>query len=130
MKLRNVLFTLCATSFVVVLALDAAAHSEKEATTPADGASLSGTPEMIHMVFDDPMRIAHRTPPSAGCAKGTGDVRGSGRHTPVGFRPCHRIRHAVAEHRSQASRKKGEAKGSSRMRAKSFGPVFAVANVP
>ena len=33
------------------------AHSEKEGTTPADGALLSETPEMIHMVFDDPMRI-------------------------------------------------------------------------
>jgi len=33
------------------------AHSEKEGTTPADGARLTETPEMIHMVFDDPMRI-------------------------------------------------------------------------
>ena len=33
------------------------AHSEKEGTTPADGAQLTETPEMIHMVFDDPMRI-------------------------------------------------------------------------
>lgn len=35
----------------------ALAHSDKEGTTPADGATLSETPEMIHMVFDDPMRI-------------------------------------------------------------------------
>ena len=33
------------------------AHSEKEGTTPPDGATLSETPEMIHMVFEDPMRI-------------------------------------------------------------------------
>lgn len=33
------------------------AHSEKEGTTPVDGAQLNETPEMIHMVFDDPMRI-------------------------------------------------------------------------
>lgn len=33
------------------------AHSKKEATTPADGAQLTETPEMLHMVFDDPMRI-------------------------------------------------------------------------
>jgi methionine-rich copper-binding protein CopC len=33
------------------------AHSKKEGTTPADGAQLTETPEMIHMVFDDPMRI-------------------------------------------------------------------------
>lgn len=57
MKLRNALFTLCTTAFVGALALNAAAHSEKEATTPVDGATLSGTPEMIHMVFDDPMRV-------------------------------------------------------------------------
>lgn len=35
----------------------ALAHSEKEGTTPADGALLTETPEMIHMVFDDPMRV-------------------------------------------------------------------------
>ncbi|WP_300061862.1 copper resistance CopC family protein [uncultured Roseobacter sp.] len=35
----------------------AGAHSEKEGTTPADRAQLTETPEMIHMVFDDPMRI-------------------------------------------------------------------------
>ena len=35
----------------------ALAHSEKEGTTPADGAELTETPEMIHMVFDDPMRV-------------------------------------------------------------------------
>ncbi|MCC1492815.1 copper resistance CopC family protein [Cognatishimia sp. F0-27] len=33
------------------------AHSEKEGTTPIDGAQLTETPEMIHMVFDDPMRV-------------------------------------------------------------------------
>lgn len=33
------------------------AHSDKEGTTPVDGAQLTETPEMIHMVFDDPMRI-------------------------------------------------------------------------
>jgi len=33
------------------------AHSKKEGTTPADGAELTETQEMIHMVFDDPMRV-------------------------------------------------------------------------
>ncbi|RBI82531.1 copper resistance protein CopC [Rhodosalinus halophilus] len=33
------------------------AHSEKEGTTPADGARLTETPDMIHMVFDGPMRV-------------------------------------------------------------------------
>lgn len=33
------------------------AHSQKEGTTPVDGAQLTETPEMIHMVFNDPMRI-------------------------------------------------------------------------
>ena len=33
------------------------AHSRKEGSTPADGARLTETPEMIHMVFDAPMRI-------------------------------------------------------------------------
>ena len=39
------------------LASAAIAHSTKEGTTPVDGATLSQTPEMIHMIFDDPMRI-------------------------------------------------------------------------
>ncbi len=46
-----VLVTLIATPAITV------AHSKKEGTTPEDGARLSETPEMIHMVFDDPMRI-------------------------------------------------------------------------
>ena len=48
----------------LVLAITAAllcgaafAHSKKESTTPVDGAQLTETPDMIHMVFDDPMRI-------------------------------------------------------------------------
>lgn len=40
-----------------LLSSAAFAHSEKEGTTPVDGAQLTETPEMIHMVFDDPMRI-------------------------------------------------------------------------
>jgi len=40
-----------------LLSSAASAHSEKEGTTPVDGARLTETPEMIHMVFDDPMRI-------------------------------------------------------------------------
>ncbi|WP_425039982.1 copper resistance CopC family protein [Primorskyibacter sp. S187A] len=35
----------------------ALAHSQKQGTTPVHGAQLSEAPEMIHMVFDDPMRI-------------------------------------------------------------------------
>ena len=52
-KLTSILsttaFCLAATSLL--------AHSEKEGTTPANGAQLTETPEMIHMVFADPMRI-------------------------------------------------------------------------
>ena len=40
-----------------LLSSAAFAHSEKENTTPAHGAQLTETPEMIHMMFDDPMRI-------------------------------------------------------------------------
>ncbi len=40
-----------------VLCGAAFAHSDKESTTPADGARLTETPKMIHMVFNDPMRI-------------------------------------------------------------------------
>lgn len=47
------------TAIAVLISLGgvAAAHSEKKGTTPANGAQLTETPEMIHMVFDDPMRI-------------------------------------------------------------------------
>lgn len=57
MKLRNILLNLTTAAFVGLFAMGASAHSEKEATTPANGATLSDTPEMIHMVFDDPMRV-------------------------------------------------------------------------
>lgn len=52
MKLRLALAIAAA-----LLSSAAFAHSEKEGTTPPDGAQLTETPEMIHMVFDDPMRI-------------------------------------------------------------------------
>lgn len=42
---------------IALLSGAAFAHSDKEGTTPFDGAQLTETPEMIHMVFDDPMRI-------------------------------------------------------------------------
>ena len=47
------------TAIVILLAsgVTVFAHSKTDGTTPADGATLTGTPEMIHMVFDDPMRI-------------------------------------------------------------------------
>ncbi|WP_299826928.1 copper resistance CopC family protein [uncultured Roseobacter sp.] len=47
------------TAIAILLSLSgaAAAHSEKQGTTPVHGAQLAETPEMIHMVFDDPMRI-------------------------------------------------------------------------
>ena len=54
---RDILLPIITAAFVGFLAVAAAAHSEKEATTPADGAALSETPDMIHMVFDDPMRV-------------------------------------------------------------------------
>jgi methionine-rich copper-binding protein CopC len=45
-------------AIAATLLSDAAlAHSEKKGTTPVDGAQLTETPEIIHMVFDDPMRI-------------------------------------------------------------------------
>ncbi|MDW4497143.1 copper resistance protein CopC [Sulfitobacter sp. D35] len=33
------------------------AHSRSESTTPTDGAKIAETPQMIRMIFDDPMRI-------------------------------------------------------------------------
>ncbi|WP_299970783.1 copper resistance CopC family protein [uncultured Roseobacter sp.] len=47
------------TTIAILLSLSGAAvaHSEKQGTTPVDGAQLTETPEMIHMVFADPMRI-------------------------------------------------------------------------
>ena len=47
--------TLLSLAVVVAPAL-ALAHSKSEATTPADGASVTEVPE-ISMRFDDPMRI-------------------------------------------------------------------------
>ena len=46
-----------ATALMVSLSAAALAHSQKEGTTPTDGAQLTETPETIRMVFDDPMRI-------------------------------------------------------------------------
>ena len=40
-----------------LLSSGALAHSQKLKTVPADGAILSEPPEVIEMVFDDPMRI-------------------------------------------------------------------------
>lgn len=57
MKPRDIPMPLTAAAIASLLAMGAAAHSEKEATTPADGATLSETPDMVHMVFDDPMRV-------------------------------------------------------------------------
>jgi methionine-rich copper-binding protein CopC len=52
-KLTSILST---TAFCLV-ATSLLAHSEKDGTTPEDGAQLAETPEMIHMVFADPMRV-------------------------------------------------------------------------
>ncbi len=41
----------------LLAALPASAHSEKTATTPPDGAVLTGAPVSIGMSFDMPMRI-------------------------------------------------------------------------
>jgi len=57
MKPRDILMPFTAAAIAGLLAMGAAAHSEKEETTPADGATLSEAPDMIHMVFDDPMRM-------------------------------------------------------------------------
>ncbi|ARE42406.1 Copper resistance protein (plasmid) [Rhodovulum sp. P5] len=40
-----------------VIALPVFAHSQKEATYPADGASLNAAPEVIAITFDSPMRL-------------------------------------------------------------------------
>lgn len=56
MRTRLVLITIALLS----LALGAdrgAAHSQKQATRPADGAVLNASPEMIGMTFDMPMRV-------------------------------------------------------------------------
>ena len=57
MKLSNFLLPVTTAAFVGVFAMGAAAHSDKKSTTPADGTTLTDTPDMIHMVFDDPMRV-------------------------------------------------------------------------
>lgn len=41
----------------ILVAGMAFAHSENEATTPPDGATVSGAPEMIELVFDMPVRV-------------------------------------------------------------------------
>lgn len=41
----------------ILVAGMALGHSEKEATTPPNGATVSGTPETIELVFDMPMRV-------------------------------------------------------------------------
>ena len=46
-----------AISMAVLFVSPALAHSEKEDTTPLNGAQLTETPEMIHMVFGEPIRI-------------------------------------------------------------------------
>jgi len=57
MKALDILLSGTVAAFVGLCAMGAAAHSEQKATTPEDGATLSETPAMIHMVFDDPMRV-------------------------------------------------------------------------
>lgn len=39
------------------VAVSAHAHSEKEATLPADGATVAGSPAAVGMTFDMPMRV-------------------------------------------------------------------------
>ena len=53
---RKLSSILSATAFCLA-ATPLLAHSEKQGTTPEDGAQLAETPEMIHMVFADPMRV-------------------------------------------------------------------------
>ncbi|MEL6564227.1 MAG: copper resistance CopC family protein [Pseudomonadota bacterium] len=48
---------IAAAALAISFSAPALAHSKKEGTTPVDGAHLSKTPEVIRMVFDDPMRI-------------------------------------------------------------------------
>ena len=51
------LFRILSATAICLSATPLWAHSEKEGTTPVDGTKLTETPEMIHMVFDAPMRI-------------------------------------------------------------------------
>lgn len=48
-------FALCLATFFPATA--GQAHSEKKATTPADGVVLTGAPDTIGMTFDMPMRV-------------------------------------------------------------------------
>ncbi len=55
--MKQKLNSIVAATALCLAAAPLLAHSEKEGTTPANGAQLSETPEMIHMVFNDPMRV-------------------------------------------------------------------------
>lgn len=58
MKIQQTLaMTAIATAAALFFAPAGWTHSNKEKTTPADGAVLESAPEMIRMTFDQPMRI-------------------------------------------------------------------------
>jgi methionine-rich copper-binding protein CopC len=55
MKRKRAFASMCAA--IVLAATPLLAHSEKESTSPADGAVLTNAPESIEMTFDSPMRL-------------------------------------------------------------------------
>ncbi|MEX5728642.1 methionine-rich copper-binding protein CopC [Rhodovulum iodosum] len=55
--MKRELFSVLSAAALFLAADPLLAHSDKQGTTPVHGAQLTETPEMIHMVFDDPMRI-------------------------------------------------------------------------
>lgn len=57
MTIRHRFLTACLTLALANSSTAALAHSNKESTTPADGAVLEATPEVIAMTFDQPMRL-------------------------------------------------------------------------
>ena len=57
MTLRTFLLSISAFAAMGLSDKPALAHSEKESTTPADGAVLDTPPEIISMTFDSPMRL-------------------------------------------------------------------------
>lgn len=57
MIFRKSLRAACLAGFAMALSGMALAHSENQSTTPADGAVLDASPEVLAMTFDEPMRL-------------------------------------------------------------------------
>ncbi len=57
MTIRHLFRTAFLAGGVAFSSAAALAHSNKESTTPADGAVLEAPPEAIEIIFDQPMRL-------------------------------------------------------------------------